>query len=76
VAISFAASPLVAIELLDGIERSGALHHYAPFHLARADVFRRLRRGDEMRQAYRDASACASNERVRAFIEQRLRTSS
>ena len=72
VAISFAASPVEALELLDGIERSGVLENYAPFHLARADVLRRLGRSDEALDAYRAALPCAQNEQVRRFIEQRL----
>jgi RNA polymerase sigma-70 factor (ECF subfamily) len=72
VAISFAASPVEALELLDGIERSGVLENYAPFHLARADVLRRLGRSDEALDAYRAALPCAHNEQVRRFIEQRL----
>jgi RNA polymerase sigma-70 factor (ECF subfamily) len=72
VAISFAESPIEALELLDGIERSRVLENYVPFHLARADVLRRLGRGDEALQAYRDALPCVENEQVRRFIEQRL----
>ena len=72
VAISYAASPVEALELLDGIERSGVLENYAPFHLARADVLRRLGRSDEALDAYRTALPCAQNEQVRRFIEQRL----
>jgi RNA polymerase sigma-70 factor, ECF subfamily len=72
VAISFAASPVEALELLDGIDRSGVLENYAPFHLARADVLRRLGRSDEALDAYRAALPCAQNEQVRRFIEQRL----
>src|SRR5262252_3077607 len=44
VAISFAASPIEALSMLEDIERTGALDQYAPFHLARADMFRRLGR--------------------------------
>jgi RNA polymerase sigma-70 factor, ECF subfamily len=73
VAISFAASPQEALELLDGIQRSGVLADYVPFHLARADVLCRLGRDDEALLAYRDALPCAQNEQVRRFIEQRLR---
>jgi predicted RNA polymerase sigma factor len=47
VAVSFAVSPVEALELLDSIERTGALERYAPFHLARADMFRRLGSSDE-----------------------------
>jgi RNA polymerase sigma-70 factor (ECF subfamily) len=72
VAISFAAGPVEALKLLEGIERTGALEHYAPFHLARADMCRRLGLNDEARQCYRDALPLAQNEHVRRFIEQRL----
>jgi RNA polymerase sigma-70 factor (ECF subfamily) len=72
VAISFDASPLKAIELLDGLERSGVLEDYVPFHLARANVLRRLGREDEALRAYRDALPCVQNEQVRRFIEQAI----
>jgi RNA polymerase sigma-70 factor (ECF subfamily) len=72
VAISFAVSPVEALRLLEGIERAGALERYAPLHLARADVFRRLGRGDEALECYRRALPLAQNEQVRRFIEQRL----
>jgi len=73
VAVSFAVSPAEAFKLLEGIGRTGALERYAPFHLARADLFRRLGRSDEARKCYRRALPFAQNERVRRFIEQRLR---
>jgi RNA polymerase sigma-70 factor (ECF subfamily) len=73
VAVSFAVSPVEALRLLQDIERTGALDQYAPFHLARADMLRRLGRGDEARRCYRDALPFAPNEQVRRFIEQRLR---
>ncbi|MGH7293536.1 MAG: RNA polymerase sigma factor, partial [Polyangiaceae bacterium] len=73
VAVSFAVGPAEALELLDGIARAGALEQYAPFHLARADVHRRLGRGDEAKECYRRALPLALNEQVRRFIEQRLR---
>ena len=72
VAISFAASPVEALSLLEEIERTGALDQYAPFHLARADMFRRLGRTDQARECYRRALPVAQNEQVRQFIEQRL----
>ena len=74
VAVSFAASPVDGLELLEGIERAGALVQYAPFHLARADMFRRLGRDDdEAQECYRRALPFAQNVQVRRFIEQRLR---
>jgi RNA polymerase sigma-70 factor (ECF subfamily) len=72
VAISFAASPVEGLSLLEAIERSGALRQYAPFHLARADMFRRLGRSEEARQCYRNALPFAQNDQVRRFIERRL----
>ena len=72
VAISFAVSPVEGLSLLQDIERTGALEQYAPFHLARADMFRRLGRGDEAWECYRRALPVAQNEHVRRFIEQRL----
>jgi RNA polymerase sigma-70 factor (ECF subfamily) len=72
VAVSFAASPIEALSLLEDIERAGALDQYAPFHLARADMFRRLGRTDQACECYRRALPTAQNERVRQFIERRL----
>ena len=72
VAVSFAASPAHGLTLLEVIGREGALAQYAPFHLARADMFRRLDRRDEAHRCYRAALRCAPNELVRRFIERRL----
>jgi RNA polymerase sigma-70 factor (ECF subfamily) len=72
VAVSFAASPVEGLKLLEGIERTGALDQYAPFHLARADMFRRLGRSDQAQKCYREALPVAPNEQVRRFIERRL----
>ncbi|MFZ0589575.1 MAG: RNA polymerase sigma factor [Bryobacteraceae bacterium] len=72
VAVSFAASPADGLSLLEDIKRTGALDQYAPFHLARADMFRRLGRTDEAGECYRRALPVAQNERVRQFIERRI----
>src|SRR5215813_1771002 len=72
VAISFAVSPVEGLSLLEDIERTGALKLYAPFHLARADMFRRLGRRNQAWECYRRALPVAQNEHVRRFIEQRL----
>src|SRR5215471_15024406 len=72
VAISYAATPVEGLRLLKGIERTGALEQYAPFHLARADMFRRLGLNDDARECYRRALPFAQNEQVRRFIEKRL----
>ncbi|HEX4165715.1 MAG TPA: DUF6596 domain-containing protein, partial [Bryobacteraceae bacterium] len=73
VAVSFAADPIKGLGLLEDIERTGALNQYAPFHLARADMFRRLGSNGEACECYRRAIPTAQNERVRQFIERRMR---
>src|SRR5262249_149344 len=72
VAISFAEGAIEALELLNGMERTAALHHYPHFPLARADVFRRLGRADDARECYARALPFAQNDQVRRFIQQRL----
>jgi len=73
VAVSFAIDPGEGLLLLEDIERTGELDRYAPFHLARADMFRRLGRSDQARECYRRALPVAQNGQIRRFIEQRLR---
>jgi RNA polymerase sigma-70 factor (ECF subfamily) len=72
VALSFAASPDQGLALLERLEKTGALDAYAPFHLARADMLRRLGRPDEAQDCYRRALPLAQNEQVRRFIARRL----
>ncbi len=72
VALSFATTAAEGLELLARIEATASLERYAPFHLARADMLRRLGRRDESRECYRRALPLAQNEQVRRFIEQRL----
>lgn len=71
--MSFAANPELGLRLLERIERTSALDNYAPFHLARADMLRRLGRGEQTRTCYERALPLAENEQVRRFIERRLR---
>src|SRR5262249_15793144 len=73
VAVSFRGSPGGGVGRLEGLAKAGALEQYAPFHLARADMFRRLGRSDEAQESYREALSVSQNEQVRRFIEQRLR---
>jgi RNA polymerase sigma-70 factor (ECF subfamily) len=72
VAVSFAVSPHEGLRLVAGMAGCGTLEQYAPFHLARADMYRRLGRGGEARECYGRALPCAQNEQVRRFIERRL----
>src|SRR5262249_29631439 len=72
VPVSFAISPVEGLRLLQGLDRTGALTRYAPFHLARADMLRRLCRIDEARECYRRALPFGQNEQVRRYIAKRL----
>jgi RNA polymerase sigma-70 factor (ECF subfamily) len=69
VALSFAVSPAEGLEVLAGIQPAGSLEQYAPYHLARADMLRRLGRAGEARACYEQALPFAQNEQVRRFIE-------
>ena len=76
VAVSFATNASVGLELLEAIEPAGSLDRYAPLHLARADMLRRLGRCAEARECYERALPFAQNEQVRKFIERaKCRTS-
>jgi len=70
VAVAMADGAAVGLTLLDGIE---GLDEYHLFHAARADLLRRLGRGDDAAIAYEDALALATNPAERAFLERRLR---
>jgi len=72
VAVSFAAGPNQGLALLEQIEASGQLQDYAPLHLARADMLRRLGLGADARACYQRALPLAQNEQVRRFIARRL----
>jgi RNA polymerase sigma-70 factor, ECF subfamily len=72
VAVSFAVSANQGLTLLERIEQSGVLQNYAPFHVARADMLRRLGRSSEASECYRRALPFAENEQVRRFIERQL----
>jgi RNA polymerase sigma-70 factor (ECF subfamily) len=73
VAVSFAANADLGLRLLDRLEQDRALDNYAPFHLARADVLRRIGRTEETRACYERALPLAENEQTRKFIERRMR---
>jgi RNA polymerase sigma-70 factor (ECF subfamily) len=74
VAASFAVGAVEGLELLEAVDRS-TMEQYAPYHLARADMLRRLGRESEARASYERALPFAQNEQVRRFIERaRCRT--
>ncbi|GEN08115.1 RNA polymerase, sigma subunit, ECF family [Myxococcus fulvus] len=72
-AVAMAKGPAQGLVLVDDLESSGRLteHHLLP--AARAELLRRLGRGDEAVAAYRRALALVRTEPERRFLEERLR---
>jgi len=69
VAVAMAQGPARGLELIDGID---GLDGYRHLHSARADLLRRLGRGDEAAEAYGRALELAPQPAERAFLERRL----
>jgi RNA polymerase sigma-70 factor (ECF subfamily) len=61
-----------ALEWIARIEAAGALASYHLLHAAKADLLRRLGRGEEAASAYRQALALATNPAERRYLEKRL----
>jgi RNA polymerase sigma-70 factor (ECF subfamily) len=72
VAVAMAQGPERGLELLDDPELGKQLVGYHLFWSARADLLRRLGRGDEAADDYRRALELASNPVERRFLEERL----
>jgi RNA polymerase sigma-70 factor (ECF subfamily) len=70
VAVSMAASPTRGLRLLEPLAEE--LDTYAPFHLARADMLRRVGRLGPAREAYRLALDLTHNQVERDFILGRI----
>jgi RNA polymerase sigma-70 factor (ECF subfamily) len=64
--------PAVALELVRELDRSGELAGYPLLAATRADLLRRLGRGAEAADAYREALAQAGTEAERRFLVRRL----
>jgi RNA polymerase sigma-70 factor (ECF subfamily) len=69
VAIAMTDGPQAGLELIDEIE---GLERYQPFHSSRADLLRRLGRGEEAAEAYGSALELTENPIQRKFIERRI----
>ncbi len=68
-AMAMADGPERGLELIDGIE---GLDDYVSFHAARADLLRRLGRGDDAAAAYERALALAPDGPERVYLARRL----
>ena len=72
VAVSMVDGPARALDLLDALAARGGLDLYHLLPAARADLFRRLGRTEEARQAYGAALARAKLAPERRLLEKRL----
>ena len=69
VAVAMAIDPAHGLAIVDSIE---GLDAYYLYHSTRADLLRRLSRGEEAARAYRRAIELATNPVERAYLERRL----
>jgi RNA polymerase sigma-70 factor (ECF subfamily) len=68
IAVAEAEGPAAGLALVDGL----ALDGYQYFHSTRADLLRRLGRGDEARASYERALELARGEAERRFLRRRI----
>lgn len=72
-AVAMDQGPAAGLALIDALLARGELRDYHLAHAARADLFRRLGRREEAREAYAQAHALAKAEPERRYLERRLR---
>ena len=72
VALSFADSPLAALEQLAELEKDAALQSHHLLSATRADFLRRAGRNDEALTAYKIAVDQADNAAVQKFLQRRV----
>ncbi len=72
VAVALADGPAHGLRILDELAARGELDDYHLLHSARADLLRRLGRGDQAAAAYARALELTANPVERRFLERRL----
>jgi RNA polymerase sigma-70 factor (ECF subfamily) len=72
VAVGMADGPAAGLALVDAIAATGALAGYHLLPATRADLLRRLHRGDEATAAYREALALAGTGAEQRYLSRRL----
>lgn len=72
VAVAMRDGPQAGVELIETILARGDLTDYQPAHAALADLYRRLGKNEEARQAYLRALELTQLEPQRRFIQRRL----
>jgi RNA polymerase sigma-70 factor (ECF subfamily) len=72
VAVALGGDLGMSLKMIDELGASGELDSYHLYHAARADILRRLGRGQESAKAYRCALALTGNAVERRFLRRRL----
>ncbi len=72
VAVAMAEGPAAGLVILDALAHNPQLQRWPQLHIARAELLRRLGRGDEAARAYRAALELEPAAASRAFISRRL----
>jgi RNA polymerase sigma-70 factor (ECF subfamily) len=72
VAVAMADGPAAGLKLVEALDAGGALSGYHLLPATRADLLRRLQRGDEAAAAYRQALALAPTDVERRYFARRL----
>lgn len=72
VAVAMRDGPAAGLELVEALLARGELAGYHLAHATRADLYRRLGRTGEAREAYRQALALAQQEPEKRFLQRRL----
>jgi RNA polymerase sigma-70 factor, ECF subfamily len=71
-AVAMRDGPAAGLALIDALLARGQLEDYYPAHAARADLYRRLGRTAEAREAYTRALALVGTDPERRFLDRRL----
>jgi len=72
VAVAMSRGYETGLELIEQIAAPGDLDSYYPYHAARADLLRRLRRNDEALAAYERALDLSANAVERRYLRRRI----
>lgn len=70
VAVSMARGPAAALPLIDALQEEPLMQNYGLLHAVRGDVFARLGRATEAREAFELAAELATNEQDRNLMRQ------
>jgi len=73
VAVAMVEGPAAGLAILDGIGGNPQIQLWPQFHVARAELLRRLDRMERAIRAYREALELEHSDAVRAHVQRRLK---